>query len=446
MAKRLTILGGGESGVGAARLAVLKGWQVFLSDGGSLKEEAKSALNEIGVRWEENRHSTDEILQCDLAVKSPGIPSTAPVVKALKAEGVQIISEVEFAFRYNSAKVIAVTGSNGKTTTTLLTNHILQKAGIHTEVAGNIGKSFAGALATAKRPEWFVLEVSSFQLDDIETFRPDIAILTNITADHLDRYNYQLQAYADSKFAIARNQHPEDYFIYCADDQEIASGLKRHEMKSRKIPFSLHPLHGDGAFIDQNHININLNQNHFTMSLHELALQGNHNAYNSMAAGIAARVLEIRKELVRESLGDFQNIEHRLEFVARVHGITFINDSKATNINSTWYALESFDQPIIWIVGGVDKGNDYLALKPLVKSKVKGVICLGKDNSKIVDAFSDLFHYIPEVDSAEEAVRAAYQMGEKEDVVLLSPACASFDLFENYEDRGHQFKRAVRAL
>lgn len=446
MAQQLTILGGGESGIGAARLAVHNGWQVFLSDRGKLSSKTKVTLNELGVQWEEHQHSIHQLMTSDLVVKSPGIPGSASVIQSLKKNGIRVISEIEFAFRYNTARVIAVTGSNGKTTTTLLTHHILRKAGISAAVAGNIGNSFAGALTATAIPEWFVLEVSSFQLDDIDQFRPDIAILTNITPDHLDRYNYRLQEYADAKFAITRNQKSQDYFIYCADDKQIEAGMLRHEIKARTIPFSLHPLSGDGAFTDQNQFNIIINQNQFTMSLHELALQGNHNAYNSMAAGIAARVLEIRKELVRESLGDFQNIEHRLEFVARVHGITFINDSKATNINSTWYALESFDQPIIWIVGGVDKGNDYLALKPLVKNKVKGIICLGVDNSKIIDAFSDLFHYIPEVQSAEDAVRAAYQMGEKDDVVVLSPACASFDLFENYEDRGHQFKSAVKAL
>lgn len=443
----MTILGGGESGIGAARLAVLKGWVVFLSDAGKIKEEHSDALKEIGVEFEENGHTISRIMECDLAVKSPGIPEKAAVIQSLRKKNIPVISEVEFAFRYNSAKICAITGSNGKTTTTLLTQHLLEKAGIKSMVAGNIGNSFAGALTAGKElPDWFVLEISSFQLDDIDQFRPDIAILTNITPDHLDRYEYQMDRYTDSKFAIAKNQRPEDYFIYCSDDEGIAAGMQRHTIRAKKLPYSLQQKVEEGAYIENEQIAINLNKTQFTMSLHDLALQGNHNAYNSMAAGIAARVLEIRKELVRESLGDFQNIEHRLEFVTRVHGITFINDSKATNINSTWYALESFDQPIIWIVGGVDKGNDYLALKPLVKSKVKGIICLGRNNEKIIEAFSDLFHYIPETDTAEEAVRCAYQMGEKEDVVLLSPACASFDLFENYEDRGHQFKRAVKAL
>lgn len=446
MKQRLTILGGGESGIGAARLGVLKGWEVFLSDAGSLKPKYRDVLNELGVEFEEGSHTMDRVLNCNLAVKSPGVPGEAKAVVALRNAGVSVISEVEFAFRYNASKIIAVTGSNGKTTTTLLTNHLLEKAGVNTQIAGNMGRSFAGAVSATEVPEWYVLEVSSFQLDDIEQFRPDIAILTNITPDHLDRYNQSMDEYTDAKFAITRNQGEEDYFIYCADDEGIQKGLKRHQVQSKKLPYSMKHKVEEGAFTENDQIEIHTNKNQFNMSIHELALQGNHNAYNSMAAGIAARVLEIRKELVRESLGDFQNIEHRLEFVARVHGITFINDSKATNINSTWYALESFDQPVIWIVGGVDKGNDYLALKPLVKQKVKGIVCLGKNNEKILEAYSDLFHYMPEVYTAKEAVRCAYQMGEKDDVILLSPACASFDLFENFEDRGHQFKSAVKAL
>lgn len=406
----------------------------------------REALEALEVDFEEGGHTMDRILNCELAVKSPGIPGEAMPVVALRAAGIPVISEVEFAFRYNAARIIAVTGSNGKTTTTLLTHHILRKAGINAVLAGNVGRSFAGAVSATEAPDWYVLEVSSFQLDDTVEFRPDIAILTTITPDHLDRYGNNFTQYADAKFAIARNQSAADYFIYCADDTGIRDGMDRHPVAAKKLPYSAREKVEEGAYIENEQLVIQLNQNRLDMSIHELALQGKHNAYNSMAAGIAARVLEIRKELVRESLGDFQNIEHRLEFVARVHGITFINDSKATNINSTWYALESFEQPIIWIVGGVDKGNDFHALKPLVKQKVKGIICLGKNNEKILEAFADLFHYLPEVHSAEEAVRCAYQMGEKDDVVLLSPACASFDLFENYEERGHQFKAAVRSL
>lgn len=398
------------------------------------------------MSFEEGAHTAARIHDAELVVKSPGIPDTAKVVAELRNAGIPVISEIEFAYRYKSGKIIAITGSNGKTTTTMLTQHILAKAGVRSVAAGNIGKSFAGVLSSGEQFDWYVLEVSSFQLDGIERFRPDIAILTNITPDHLDRYEHSMDRYSDSKMRITMNQGEHDHFIYCADDEGTYNAMQRHQVLARMLPFSLNPLAGEGAGLDNNEITINLNNNLFTMSIHELALQGRHNAYNSMAAGIAARVLEIRKELVRESLSDFQNIEHRLEFVARVHGITFVNDSKATNINSTWYALESFDRPIIWIVGGVDKGNDYHALKPLVKKKVKGIICLGKDNERIKEAFGDLFHYMPEVHSAREAVQCAYQMGEKEDVVLLSPACASFDLFENYEDRGHQFKRAVRAL
>jgi UDP-N-acetylmuramoylalanine--D-glutamate ligase len=446
MSQRLTILGAGESGVGAARLAMQKGWKVFLSDAGTIKEVHRAALQSLKMDFEEGTHSIDRILQCDLVVKSPGIPDKAEVIKKLKAAGIPVISEIEFAYRYNNAKIIAITGSNGKTTTTLLTHHILKNAGINVGLAGNIGKSFAAALCEPNPKDWYVLELSSFQLDGVDEFKADIAILTNITPDHLDRYGYSLEAYADSKFRITRNQTPLDYFIYCADDEVIEAGIVRHNPQGKKLPFSLSKPIEEGATIKNENLMINLNNNPFTMSIHELALQGKHNAYNSMAAGIASRVLEIRKELVRESLSDFQNIEHRLEFVAKVHGITFINDSKATNVNSTWYALESFDQPVIWIVGGVDKGNDYQSLKALVKQKVKGIICLGKDNTKILEAYSDLFQYIPEVSSADEAVKFAYQMGAKDDVVLLSPACASFDLFENYEDRGQQFKRAVKAL
>ncbi len=432
--------------MGAARLAVQHGWEVFLSDAGSLKPAFREALEQLGVGFEEGVHTTARIHEAELVVKSPGIPDSAKVVTELRNAGIPVISEIEFAYRYKSGRIIAITGSNGKTTTTMLTQHILAKAGVRSVAAGNIGKSFAGVLSSGEQFDWYVLEVSSFQLDGIEQFRPDIAILTNITPDHLDRYEHNMDLYSDSKMRITMNQGEQDHFIYCADDEGTRNAMQRNQVRAKNLPFSLKPLAGEGAGLDNNEITINLNNNLFTMSIHELALQGNHNAYNSMAAGIAARVLEIRKELVRESLSDFQNIEHRLEFVARVHGITFVNDSKATNINSTWYALESFDRPIIWIVGGVDKGNDYHALKPLVKKKVKGIICLGKDNERIKEAFGDLFHYLPEVESAREAVQCAYQMGEKEDVVLLSPACASFDLFENYEDRGHQFKRAVRAL
>lgn len=446
MSQRLTILGAGESGVGAARLALQKGWQVFLSDSGKLKEPHRMALVALKVDFEEGAHSMDRILQSDLVVKSPGIPDKAEVIKQLRSAGIPVISEIEFAWRYNKAKIIAITGSNGKTTTTLLTHHILKKAGINVGLAGNVGNSFAGALCEPDEKDWYVLELSSFQLDGIDKFKADIAILTNITPDHLDRYGYNIEAYADSKFRITLNQTPDDYFIYCADDEMIEVGMEKHKPLGKKLPFSLTKQIEEGATIINENLTINLNNKTFTMSIHELALQGKHNAYNSMAAGIASRVLEIRKELVRESLSDFQNIEHRLEFVASVHGITFINDSKATNVNSSWFALESFDQPVIWILGGVDKGNDYQSLKALVKQKVKGIICLGKDNSKILEAFSDLFQYIPEVESADDAVRCAYQMGTKGDVVLLSPACASFDLFENYEDRGQQFKRAVKAL
>lgn len=442
---KITILGAGESGTGAAILAKKQGLQVFLSDKGKIKDKYKNVLINIGVEWEENQHTESKIFEATEIIKSPGIPDTAPLILKLKEKGINVISEIEFAGRYTNAKIIGITGSNGKTTTTMLTYHILKNAGLNVGLAGNIGESFAKQVAENDK-NFYVLELSSFQLDGMFNFKVDIAILLNITPDHLDRYNYQFENYAASKFRIIQNQDENCHFIYCEDDAVIAEMLKKQIIKAQKHPFSIKKEVKNGAFIKNEKLIININQKPFNMTLQALALQGKHNLYNSMASGIAGRVLELKKDLIRESLSDFQTIEHRLEHVLNVHGIAFVNDSKATNVNSTWYALESYENNIIWIVGGVDKGNDYEMLKELVTDKVKAIICLGKDNSKIHEAFNKIIPTIVDTNSAKDAVNMAYQLGRKGDTVLLSPACASFDLFENYEDRGNQFKAAVRGL
>lgn len=441
----IAILGGGESGVGAAMLASKQGYDVFVSDFGSIKDKYKAQLSDAGISFEEGGHSLDKILSASEIIKSPGIPEKAPVVKAALEKGISIIDELEFAHRYNKGKVIAITGSNGKTTTTLLTYHILERAGLNVGLAGNVGKSWAGQLAEGQKDFW-VIEISSFQLDGTKEFKPFISILTNISADHLDRYDYKMENYTNSKFRIVANQGPEDYFIYNAEDAETARMMKQLDIKAQLLGFGIHTNNSTGAVANDEQINFLTPQNPFTMSIHDLALQGKHNLHNSMASAIAARVLDIRKEVIRESLSDFEGVEHRLEFVANVHGIEFVNDSKATNINSTWYALESVKKPVVWIVGGVDKGNDYTELVPLVKDKVKAIICLGTDNAKIINAFTGVVEKIVEARSAQQAVQFGYDMGTNGDMVLLSPACASFDLFENYEDRGRQFKKAVKGL
>lgn len=443
--KELVILGGGESGVGAALLAIEKGLVPFVSDAGRIKEKYKEVLLKNKIEWEEEKHSEARILNAAEVIKSPGIPDNVSLIKQLKAQGTSVISEIEFGFRYCEAKIIGITGSNGKTTTSMLMYHLMQKAGLNVGLAGNVGKSFAAQVASEKF-DYYVLEISSFQLDGIDKFRADIAILLNITPDHLDRYENSLEKYADSKMRIVKNAKQSDYFIYCEDDQVVQKAIERNPTKANFIPFSIKKQLQKGAYIINEQLNISLTNNRFIMSIHDLALQGKHNLYNTMAAGIAGRILDLRKEVVRDSMMDFQNVEHRLERVATIHGIEFINDSKATNVNSTWYALESIAQPIIWIVGGVDKGNDYGELLELVKDKVNAIICLGKNNEKIIEAFKDHIQIIEEAGSASEAVKKAYEIGQKGNVVLLSPACASFDLFENYEDRGHQFKSAVRAL
>ena len=442
--KHIVILGAGESGVGAAILAKKQEWNVFVSDAGKIKADYKTELDNNQIEWEENTHSTDRIFQAELIVKSPGIPETTDLMRALRNKQVKIISEIEFAGYYTRGKSICVTGSNGKTTTTMLTHHILKKAGWDVGLAGNVGKSFAKQVAEGDH-DWYVLELSSFQLDDMFDFKADIGILTNITPDHLDRYENQMQKYVDSKFRILNNQNHEDWFIYNYDDPIIREELSKRKLSMNLAPFSLKEEIKVGAYAVNNQLIINI-KDQLTMSIHELALKGKHNTQNSLAAGIAGRIVEIRKSIVRESLEDFENVEHRLEFVAKVNGIEFINDSKATNINSTWYALETMENPVVWVMGGVDKGNDYSELSNLVKDKVKAIICLGIDNQKIIKAFGHLVETIVEVGSATEAVAYAYRLAKKNETVLLSPACASFDLFENYEDRGNQFKQAVRKL
>jgi len=440
---RTVILGGGESGTGAAVLARVAGHDVFLSDAKTIKPAYRDLLLKYDISFEENNHNENKILNADEIIKSPGIPDDAAIIKKIQQQHIPIIDEIEFASRHTDAKIIAITGSNGKTTTTLLTHHIYKKAGLNAGLAGNVGHSFALQVATTKY-EYFVLEVSSFQLDHCHTFSPHIAVLLNITPDHLDRYDYSMQKYTASKFRIAQNLRHDDYFIYNADDSVIAEYMSKHPQGGQHIPFSLtHKPAGNSAYQEDNKIVINIHKTTFEMTLEKLALQGKHNAYDSMASAISGRLADIRSNILKESLGDFVNAAHRLESVAKVHGIEFINDSKATNVNSTWYALETINANIIWIAGGQDKGNDYSILTELAKTKVKAIICLGVDNGKIAKAFKGLVSEIVETTDIWEAVEYAYRLGSPGDVVLLSPACASFDLFENYEDRGNKFKQAV---
>ncbi|RKR85459.1 UDP-N-acetylmuramoylalanine--D-glutamate ligase [Mucilaginibacter gracilis] len=442
---RLVVLGAGESGAGAAYLAQQQGYDVFVSDFGTIADKYKAQLTGWGIRFEEQQHTEAEILAATEIIRSPGIPDKAPIIKKIKEKGIALISEIEFAGMYTHAKMICVTGSNGKTTTASLTYHILKKAGLNVGLAGNIGKSFAYQVAT-QNFDYYVLEISSFMLDNMYNFKAHIAVLLNITPDHLDRYDYKMENYAASKFRIAQNQTAADYFIYCDDDAETIKGMAQRSFKAQLLPFSIQHMVERGAYLDDQNIIINPILEHFKMSINQLALQGKHNIYNSMASGITARVLEIRNQTIRESMTDFQNIDHRLEFVAKISGIAFINDSKATNVNSTWYALESMGNNVVLILGGVDKGNDYNMLKELVKQKVHSIVCLGKDNSRIHEAFEDDVEVIVNTNSASEAVQVAYHLAKRGDTVLLSPACASFDLFENYEDRGNQFKTAVKEL
>ncbi|MGA9324440.1 MAG: UDP-N-acetylmuramoyl-L-alanine--D-glutamate ligase, partial [Salegentibacter sp.] len=426
--KRIVILGGGESGVGTAILAKKEGYDIFLSDKGKIKDKYKEVLEHIEIEWEELQHSEDKILQASVVMKSPGIPETVPMVQKLLKKGVPVISEIEFASAYTSANIVGVTGSNGKTTTTKLVHHILKSGGISAGMAGNIGDSFAKMVAE-KEFDWYVLELSSFQLDGIVEFRPHIAILTNITPDHLDRYDHKLENYIESKFRIVKNQTAADYFIYDADDKNITGWLEKNPIKSQKLPYSLEKKVEAGAYIENENIVVNINNTEFKMPTSDLALEGKHNTKNAMAAATVAQLLRIRKETIRESMENFQGVEHRLEKVLKINNVQYINDSKATNVNATFYALESMGSETVWIVGGVDKGNIYDDLLPLVNEKVKAIICLGVDNAKILNAFGNCVDTIVETQSMREAVQMAYKIAERGNTVLLSPACASFDLF-----------------
>ena len=446
MKKRLVILGAGESGIGAAMLAMQNGLQVFVSDMGEIKPHFLDELKECGVEFEQRGHSETKILMADEVVKSPGIPDDAPLIVKLKSKGVPVISEIEFAGRYAKGKTICVTGSNGKTTTTMLIHHILTEAGLNVGMAGNVGVSFARLVAQGVEPEWWVLELSSFQLDGMFSFKADIAIILNITPDHLDRYGYEMQNYINSKFRVVQNMAEGDKFLYCADDKNVVAEMEERSIVSCKLPFSLKNRVSEGAYLEDDKIVINYKNESMSLFVHELSLKGRHNIYNSMAAGIVSHVIKIRKKIIRDSLISFKGVEHRLEKVATVRGIKFINDSKATNVNSTWYALECMENPVIWIAGGTDKGNDYAELEDIVRKKVKVLICMGRDNKKLVNYFKGVVPEIIETSSMKDAVKSAYMVGEINDVVLLSPACASFDLFNNYEHRGILFKDTVRKL
>ncbi|MAO18305.1 UDP-N-acetylmuramoyl-L-alanine--D-glutamate ligase [Flagellimonas marinaquae] len=442
---RLVILGGGESGVGTAILGKQKGFEVFVSDKGEIKENYKKVLEHFEIEWESGEHTEAKILNADVVMKSPGIPDKVPLVKALVEKGVPVISEIEFASKYTDANLIGITGSNGKTTTTMLTHHLLKDGGLNVGMAGNIGDSYAKMVAEQDF-DHYVLEISSFQLDGIVDFKPHIAILTNITPDHLDRYEYKFENYIASKFRIAMNQDKNDYLIYDADDEVIQDWLKKHPVQSKLVPFSVKRKLEEGAWLEDKTIKIKLEHKTLEMSEDILALEGQHNVKNTMAASMAAMLVKVRKETIRNSIQSFQGVPHRLEKVLKINHVEYINDSKATNVNATFYALDGIKKPIIWIAGGVDKGNDYSELMSLVREKVKCIICLGTDSSKLIDAFGNVIDLMVETYSMEEAVKVAYKVAERGDAVLLSPACASFDLFKNYEDRGDQFKNAVKNL
>ena len=443
--KRLVILGGGESGVGTALLGKKKGYDVFVSDKGEIKKKYKEVLLHNEIEWEEQQHSLENILNADVVVKSPGIPDKVEVVKQLVSKGISVISEIEFASQFTKANIIGITGSNGKTTTTMLTHHLLKEGGLSVGMAGNIGDSFAKQVAETDVDQ-YVLELSSFQLDGIENFKPHIAVITNITPDHLDRYDYKFENYIASKFRITMNQTKDDYLIYDADDEVITKYLEEYPVQSKLLPFSLTKKLEQGAYLEEKNIKINIDNSQLIMPTANLAFEGKHNIKNAMAASTVAQLLKIRKHTIRESLENFQGAEHRLEQVLRINKVQYINDSKATNVNATYYALESMDAPTVWIVGGQDKGNNYVELFPFVNKNVKAIICLGLDNKKLFENFGNMVDIIVETQFMSEAVKIAYKIAEAGDNVLLSPACASFDLFENYEDRGRQFKDAVRKL
>ena len=446
MAKKLVILGAGESGVGTALLAKQKGYAVFVSDGGAIKANFQKELEEANIEFESGAHSVERILAADEVMKSPGIPEKNEMVKAIRAKGIPVVSEIEFGYRYKgTSKIAAITGSNGKSTTTALLYHICKLVNEDVAMVGNIGFSFARQIAMAPKA-LYIIEVSSFQLDDIKYFKPEIAILLNISEDHLDRYDYQFENYIKSKFRIVENQTAEDYFIYCIDDETIVKHLELLTTNTNPLPFSMKQEVKKGGYIKNDQMMLKIQEERVTMSIYDFALKGKHNAYNTMAASIAATTLGIRKEKIREAVSNFHSLEHRMEFVATVRGVDFINDSKATNVNSTWYALESMQKNTVLILGGVDKGNDYALIADLVKEKVKAIVCMGTDNKKIIEFFKDKVSTIVEVDTAKKAVNASFKLAEKGDLVLMSPACASFDLFKNYEDRGRQFKESVKEL
>ncbi len=443
---KLIVLGGGESGVGAAVLAKKKGHAVFVSDSGKIQDGYKAELKSRGIEFEEGKHSEDRILEADEVMKSPGIPEKSSLIKQIRNQGIPVISEFELAYRYKgNSRILGITGSNGKTTTTALTYHICKHGGLDCALVGNIGLSIAKQIAEDPK-EWYIAEISSFQLDDIETFRPDIAILTNITEDHLDRYDYQFENYIRSKFNIVKNQTGQDYFIFCADDPVIRQYIKEYPFKSNPLPYTMQQEPNQGGYIKNGQMNVQAGTETLRMSIYDFALKGIHNQYNTLAAGLAAVTIGIRKDKIREAVQSFESLEHRMEYVSTVRGVEFINDSKATNVNSTWFALESMQKPVILILGGIDKGNDYALLSELVKEKVKAIVCMGLDNRKIHEAFRNDAPVIVNTASAKDAVKSSFQLASKGDVVLLSPACASFDLFKNYEDRGLQFKEAVRDL
>ncbi|WCM41556.1 UDP-N-acetylmuramoyl-L-alanine--D-glutamate ligase [Flavobacterium sp. CBA20B-1] len=442
---RLVILGAGESGVGTALLGKKEGYEVFVSDFGSISEKYQQILNDENIEWEHQQHTESKILNADVVVKSPGIPDKASIVKKLHEKGIKVISEIEFVYQFAKNTSIAITGSNGKTTTTMLTYHLLKQEGLNVGLAGNIGESYAKQVAL--HPEkMFVLELSSFQLDGNIDYNPHIAVITNISPDHLDRYDYKYENYIASKFRITMNQTEKDYLIYDADDEAIDNWLKNNKTKAQLVPFSLTKKFETGAYLEDNNITAMINNEQITVPANEIAIEGKHNLKNAMAATLVAQMMRVRKQTIRESLSNFQNAEHRLEKVAKINKVQYINDSKATNVNATYFALESMTAPTVWIVGGVDKGNDYDELMTFVNEKVKAIICLGIDNSKIIDAFSPIVDVIYEAASMNEAVRLAANVSEEGDTVLLSPACASFDLFTSYEDRGTQFKNEVKKL
>jgi len=443
--KRLVILGGGESGVGTAILGKKQGYEVFVSDFGKIKNNYKEVLLLNQIKFEDGGHTEEKVLKADVVMKSPGIPDKADIVKKLRKKEIPVISEIEFASKYAKGKTIGITGSNGKTTATMLTHWLLKSGGLNVGIGGNIGKSFAWQVAEDDY-DYYVLELSSFQLDGIIKYAPHIAVITNISPDHLDRYDYKYEKYIDAKFRITMNQGEDDFLIYDADDEAIVNWLKNNKTKAQLIPFSITQTLAKGAFLNQDKMEININEEEFIIETGAISLEGKHNLKNAMAAASVAKLMQIRKATIRESLTNFQGVEHRLEKVLKIGNVQYINDSKATNVNATFYALDSMTAQTVWIVGGVDKGNDYSELMPLVREKVKAIVCLGVDNRKIIDAFGNVVDMMVEVDNMTDAVRTSQKLAERGETVLLSPACASFDLFENYEDRGKQFKNAVQNL